>query len=111
VRPSNKREISLILASSQRTKMARVRSTVRLTNEGEETVATETAPISEVMKCSGLIVHEEEESVPTKDVTIAKAASDDEEDDDILSPSKPSHNEFGKSTVKTEDLILMKKLV
>jgi hypothetical protein len=27
-----------------------------------------------------------------------------------LSPSKPSHIEFGKSTVKAEDLVLMKKL-
>jgi hypothetical protein len=36
--------------------------------------------------------------------------SDDEEDDGILSPSKPSHIEFGKSTVKAEDLVLMKKL-
>jgi hypothetical protein len=27
-----------------------------------------------------------------------------------LSPSKPSHVEFGKSTVKAEDLVLMKKL-
>jgi hypothetical protein len=30
--------------------MARVRSTVRVTREGEETEATETAPISEVMR-------------------------------------------------------------
>jgi hypothetical protein len=27
-----------------------------------------------------------------------------------LSPSKPSHVEFGKSTVKVEDLVLIKKL-
>jgi hypothetical protein len=27
-----------------------------------------------------------------------------------LSPSKPSHIEFGKSTVKAEDLALMKKM-
>jgi hypothetical protein len=44
--------------------------------------------------------------------TIAEADSEneDEDDDNILSPSKPSHIEFGKSTVKAEDLILMKKL-
>jgi hypothetical protein len=38
--------------------MARVRSTARVTCEGEETEATETAPISEVMRQSGLVVIE-----------------------------------------------------
>jgi hypothetical protein len=97
--------------------MARIRSTTRLTNEGEETEATETTPISKVMRHSGLVVQEGEGFVPEKgdviaeaEQTIAKAASDDEEDDGILSPSKPSHIEFGKSTMKAEDLILMKKL-
>ena len=88
-----------------------------LTNEGEETEATETAPISETLKHSGLVVREEDESAPTKDVVVAEAeeavaedASDDEEDEGILSSSKPSHIEFGKSTVKAEDLVLMNKL-
>jgi hypothetical protein len=36
--------------------MARVRSTARITRDGEETEATETAPISEVMRQSGLVV-------------------------------------------------------
>jgi hypothetical protein len=36
--------------------MARVRSTARVAREGEETEATETAPISEVMRKSGLVV-------------------------------------------------------
>jgi hypothetical protein len=97
--------------------MARIMSTTRLTNEGEETVSTETAPISEVLRRSGLVVQEGEDAIPKKDDVIveakhiiAEAASDDEEDDDILSPSKPSHIEFGKSTVKAEDLVLMKKL-
>jgi hypothetical protein len=89
--------------------MTRVRSTIRLINDGEEIEATETTPISEMMKHSGLVV-QEGGSVLMKDVAIAKAVSDDEEDDDILSPSKPSHSEFGKSTVKVEDLVLMKKL-
>jgi hypothetical protein len=69
------------------------------------------------MRRSGLIVQEGEEFCSKKDVviveaeqTIAEAASDDEEDDDILSPSKPNHLEFGKTNVKAEDLILMKKL-
>jgi hypothetical protein len=38
--------------------MAKVRSTARVTREGEETEATETAPISEVMRQSGLVVME-----------------------------------------------------
>jgi hypothetical protein len=90
--------------------MARIRSTARLANEGEDTKATEMAPISEVMKRSGLVVQEGEEVIPEKDDAITEAASDDEEDDGILSPSKPSHIEFGKSTIKAEDLVLIKKL-
>jgi hypothetical protein len=38
--------------------MARVRSTARVAGDGEETEATETAPISEVMRRSGLVVTE-----------------------------------------------------
>jgi hypothetical protein len=36
--------------------MASIRSTARLTGEGGETEATETAPILEVMRNSGLVV-------------------------------------------------------
>jgi hypothetical protein len=39
-------------------KMARVRSTARVTREGEEAEVTEIAPIFEVMKQSGLVVAE-----------------------------------------------------
>jgi hypothetical protein len=39
--------------------MARVRSTARVTREGEETEVTEIAPISEVMRQSGLVVTNE----------------------------------------------------
>jgi hypothetical protein len=47
--------------------MARVRSTARVTCDGEETEATETAPISEVMRQSGLVVTEggTDEGAPT----------------------------------------------
>jgi hypothetical protein len=69
------------------------------------------------LKYSGLVVREEDESAPTKDVVVVEAeevvaedASDDEEDEGILSSSKPSHIEFGKSNVKAEDLVLMNKL-
>ena len=97
--------------------MDRIRSTSRITNEGEETKVTETVPMSEVMRHSGLIVQQGEGVIPEKDDVIvedehiiAEASSDVEEDDGILTPSKPSHIEFGKSTVKAEDLVLMKKL-
>lgn len=97
--------------------MARIRSTTRLTNEGGETGTIETTPFLEVMRHFGLIVQEGEGSFPKKDsvndVTenvVAEAGSDDEEDDGILSPSKPNHVEFGKSTIRAEDLVLMKKL-
>jgi hypothetical protein len=36
--------------------MARVRSTARVTRDGEEAEAAETAPISKVMRQSGLVV-------------------------------------------------------
>jgi hypothetical protein len=39
--------------------MARVRSTTRVSHEGDETEATEMAPISEVMERSGLVVADE----------------------------------------------------
>jgi hypothetical protein len=39
--------------------MVRARSTARVTREGEETEATETTLISEVMRQSGLVVTDE----------------------------------------------------
>jgi hypothetical protein len=39
--------------------MARVRSTARVTSDGEEAKGAETAPISKVMKHSGLVASEE----------------------------------------------------
>jgi hypothetical protein len=69
-----------------------------------------------MMKRSGLVVQEEKEPVPIEvvvvaeaDPTIVEVDKDNKDDDGILSPSKPSHIEFGKSTVKVEDLFLMKK--
>jgi hypothetical protein len=38
--------------------MARVRSTARVSREGDDTEATETTPISEMMRQSGLVVQE-----------------------------------------------------
>jgi hypothetical protein len=49
--------------------MARVRSTTRVTREGDEIETIETAPISEMMRRSRLVVQEE---------TIAEGASNAE---------------------------------
>jgi hypothetical protein len=96
--------------------MARVRSTAMVSCEGDETKMTETAPISKMMRRSGLVVQEGPTTKDTPNVeaeqTEAEVGSDNEseEDNNILSPTKPSHIEFGRSTVTVEDLVVMKKL-
>jgi hypothetical protein len=96
--------------------MARVRSTTRVTREGEEIEATEKAPISEVMRQSGLIVTEEaiDKGAPTakaEQADIEEENVDEEEEDyNSLIPSKPSHLDFEKSTVFEVDVPMMMKL-
>jgi hypothetical protein len=95
--------------------MAKVRSTARVTREGEETEATETTPISEVMRQSGLVVTE---GTTDKGAPVAEAeqtiveedVEEDEEDYSILIPSKPSHLDFEKSTVSEANMPMMMKL-
>jgi hypothetical protein len=97
-------------------KMARVRSTARVTREGEEAVVTETTPISEVMKQSGLVVAEgttdKGTSAAETEQTVAEEEDieEDEEDYSILISTKPSHLDFGKSTVSETDMPMMMKL-
>ena len=90
--------------------MPRVRSTARVSREGDEAEATETTPISEVMRRSCLVVSKD--ATAEAEQTVTEGGSDDEieEDNNILSPSKPSHIELGKSTVTEEDFVVMKKL-
>jgi hypothetical protein len=95
--------------------MARVRSTARVTHDGEEAKATEIAPISEVMKQSGLVVAEGtiDEDVYTaeaEEAGIEEEDADEEEDYNTLVPSKPSHLDFEKSTVSEADVPMMMKL-
>jgi hypothetical protein len=96
--------------------MARVRSTARVTREGEETEATETTPISEVMKQSGLVVTEEKTdeciAIVEADQTFVEEEDieEDEEDYSILIPSKPNHLDFEKSTMSEADMPMMMKL-
>jgi hypothetical protein len=96
--------------------MARVRSTARVSREGEETEVTETAPISEVMKQSGLVVTEgtTDEGTPVAEAeqTVAEEENIDEHEEDysILIPTKPSHLDFEKSTMSEADMPMMMKL-
>jgi hypothetical protein len=95
--------------------MARVHSTARVSHEGEETEVAETAPISEVMKQSGLVVIEgaTDEGAPAAEAehTVAEEEDIDEEEDyNILIPSKPSHLDFEKSIVSEADVPMMMKL-
>jgi hypothetical protein len=96
--------------------MARVRSTARVTHDGEETEATETAPISEVMRRSGLVVTEgaPDEGAPATKAEHADIEEGDTGEEEIdyntAMPSKPSHLDFGKSTVSEADMPMMTKL-
>jgi hypothetical protein len=110
------KETSTSLKPQKIHQMARVCSTARVTREGEETEVTETAPISEVMKQSGLVVTEGTTDVGTPvaeaEQTVAEEENieEDEEDYSILIPTKPSHLDFEKSTVSEADMPMMMKL-
>jgi hypothetical protein len=92
--------------------MARVRSTARVGREGDEAEAAETTPISKVMKRSGLVVPEEtsDEGVPAAEAEQVDAGEDEYEDEYGATPSKPSHLEFGESTITKGDMPKMLKL-
>jgi hypothetical protein len=92
--------------------MARVRSTARVTRDGEEAEAAETAPISEVMKRSGLVVPEDvsDEGAPATEAEQVDAEEGESEDDYSALPSKPIHLEFGRSTVIEDDMPKLMKL-
>jgi hypothetical protein len=91
--------------------MPRVRSTTRVSCEGDETEAAETGPISEVMKRSGLVVADKGASNAEAEQTmVGENVGDSEEDYNILIPTKPSHLDFEKSTVTEDDMPMMMKL-
>ena len=92
-----------------------MRSTARVSREGEETEVTETAPISEVMEQSGLVVTEGAIDEGTPDAEAEQAVVEEnvdevEEDYNILIPTKPSHLDFEKSTMSEADMPMMMKL-
>jgi hypothetical protein len=96
--------------------MARVRSIARITCDEEETEATETAPISEVMRRSGLVVTEggSDDGAPATEAEHADIEEGDIGEEEIdyntAMPSKPSHLDFGKSTMSEADMPMMTKL-
>jgi hypothetical protein len=92
--------------------MARVRSTARVSHEGDKTEAAETIPILEVMKQSGLVVADEGASNAEAEQTVVEGedVGESEEDYNILIPTKPSHLDFEKSTVTEDDMPMMMKL-
>jgi hypothetical protein len=94
--------------------MARVRSTARVDREGDESEATETVPISEAMKGSGLVTPEDipvAEDIPAAEAERTAVEEADSEDDySSAVPSKTSHLDFGKSTISKADFPKMVKL-
>jgi hypothetical protein len=96
--------------------MARVCSIARVTRDEEDTEATETAPISEVMRRSGLVVTEgaSDEGAPATEAEQADIEEGDTGEEEIdyntAMPSKPSHLDFGKSTMSEADMFMMTKL-
>jgi hypothetical protein len=87
--------------------MARVRSTARVEREGDEAEAVETVPISEAMKRSGLVTSEDTPAAEAEQADIEE--TDSEGDYSIAVPSKPSHLDFGKSTISKADFPKMVK--
>ena len=87
-----------------------------MSREGDDAEVTETTPISEVMRQSGLVVPKEvvAEGTSTTEAEqiIAEGGSENkgEEDRTILSPMKPSHIKFGKSTVTADDMVMIQNL-
>jgi hypothetical protein len=88
--------------------MARVRSTARVDREGDETEAAETVPILEAKKRSGLVTPEDISAAEAEQAGIEETDSEDDYSSSV--PSKPSHLDFGKSTVSEDDLLKMLKL-
>jgi hypothetical protein len=101
--------------------MARMRSTARVEREGDEAEGVETVPISEAMQRSGLVTSEEvpaaeaEQAAAEAEQAAAEAEQGDIEEADsdgdynIIVPSKPSHLDFGKSTISKADFPKMVK--
>jgi hypothetical protein len=108
--------LRLASSKSENIEMARMRSTARVSHEGDEAEVTKTTPISEVMRQSGLVVPEKPVAEGTlnaeaEHIIVGEGSgNEDEEDYTILSLEKPSHLDFGRSTMTVDDMVIMKKL-
>jgi hypothetical protein len=78
----------------------------------DKTEVAEAAPISEVMKRSGLIVADGGAFNAEAEQTVVEGENVDESEEDynIMIPTKPSHLDFEKSTVTEDDMPMMMKL-
>jgi hypothetical protein len=88
--------------------MATIRSTARVERDGDETEAVETLPISEAMRRSGLVPSEDTPAAEAMQANVEEVGSEDKYSYGM--PSKPSHLDFGKSTISEADLPKMVKL-
>jgi hypothetical protein len=88
--------------------MARVRSTARVERDGDEAEAAETVLISEAMKRSGLVTTEDPSAAEATQADVEEVGSEEEFSCGV--PTKPSHLDFGKSTISEADLQKMVKL-
>jgi hypothetical protein len=88
--------------------MARVYSTTRVGSEGDETEATETVPISEAMKRSGLVTSKDAPAAEAEQADVEETESKDDYSSAV--PSNPSHLDFRKSTISEGDLPKMLNL-
>src|SRR6187455_160914 len=92
--------------------MARIRSTAKVVREGDEAEGSNTVPISEAMQRSGLVTAEERPGAEANPTTAEEEnidGADSGDDYHMATPSKPSHLDFGKSTVSKTDLSKMVK--
>jgi hypothetical protein len=88
--------------------MARVRSTARVERDGDEAKAAETVPIFEATKRSGLVTAEDTPAAEATQADVEEVGSEEEFSCGV--PTKPSHLDFGKSTISEADLPKMMKL-
>jgi hypothetical protein len=80
----------------------------KVVRDGDETETTETVPISEAMRRSGLVSSEDTLAAEATQADVEEVVSEDEYNCGM--PSKPSHLDFGKSTISEADLSKMVKL-
>jgi UDP-N-acetyl-D-mannosaminuronate dehydrogenase len=74
--------------------MTRVRSTTRVSHEGDEAEVTETTPISEMMRRSGLVVSEgavaEGETAKAEQIVVEDRSGDENEEDNSITHQNPA---------------------